>query len=287
MKIYIASNSGFCFGVKKAVETALMAARDFKGRRIYTYGPIIHNNQVTAHLEKVGVKIIEDLEQASEEIVIVRSHGVPRSFYDQANSLKIQVIDTTCPYVRKVQQLAMKYHNGGYKVVIMGDANHPEVVGINGWTDFTCQVEAGTDHLESLKHEPKLCFLAQTTLSLALWSRLEEAVKDFTGEVVLYNTICAATEERQKECEELASKVDLMIVIGGKHSSNTQKLYQIASQHCSNAIHIEDASEMLMNLIRKYDNIGVTAGASTPDWIIKEVIEQLENEGEVIVNDER
>ncbi len=287
MKIHVASNSGFCFGVKKAVETALMAARDFKGRRIYTYGPIIHNNQVTNYLEQMGVQIVNDLEQVPGEIVIVRSHGVPRSFYDQAAGLKIQVIDTTCPYVRKVQQLAMKYHNAGFRVVIMGDAAHPEVVGINGWTGFSAQVESGTENLNSLKEEPKLCFLAQTTLSLTLWHQLEETVKDFTGEVVLYNTICAATEERQKECEELASKVDLMIVIGGKHSSNTQKLFQIASQHCANAIHIEDASEMLVNLIGKYDNIGITAGASTPDWIIKEVIEQLENEGEVIVNDER
>lgn len=287
MKIHITSNSGFCFGVKKAVETALMAAKDFKGRKIYTYGPIIHNHQVTEYLASVGVEIIEDLDKVPGEIVIVRSHGVPRAFYDQASALRIQVIDTTCPYVRKVQQLAMKYHNDGYRVVIMGDANHPEVIGINGWTGFSSIVMAGIDNLESLKHEPKLCFLAQTTLSLELWKKLENAVGDFPGEVVLYNTICAATEDRQKECQELASKVDLMIVIGGKHSSNTQKLFQIASQHCSNAIHIENASEMLMNLIGKYDNIGITAGASTPDWIIKEVIEQLENEGEVIVNDER
>ncbi len=287
MKIHIAPNSGFCFGVRKAVETAMMAAKDFQGRQIYTYGPIIHNHQVTEYLAKAGVKIIEDLEQAPGEIVIVRSHGVPKSFYDQAASLKIQVIDTTCPYVRKVQQLAMKYHTAGYQVVIMGDANHPEVIGINGWTGFSSRVEAGTDTLEDLKDAPKLCFLAQTTLSLKVWHQLEETTKDFTGEVVLYNTICAATEVRQKECEELSAKVDLMIVVGGKHSSNTQKLFQIASRHCSNAIHIEDVSELLMNVIGKYDNIGITAGASTPEWIIKAVIEQLENEGEVIVNDER
>lgn len=287
MKIHIAPSSGFCFGVKKAVETAMKAAQDFQGRQIYTYGPIIHNHQVTAYLEKAGVKIIDDLEQVPGEIVIVRSHGVPRSFYDQASSLKIQVIDTTCPYVRKVQQLAMKYNAAGYQVVIMGDENHPEVVGINGWTGFSARVEAGTDNLADLRYAPKLCFLAQTTLSMALWHQLEETVKDFSGEVLLYNTICAATEVRQKECEDLSSKVDLMIVVGGKHSSNTQKLFQIASRHCLNAIHIEDASEMLMNLVGKYDNIGITAGASTPDWIIQEVMKQLENEGEVIVNDER
>lgn len=287
MKIHIAPKSGFCFGVKKAVETAIMAAKDFSGRQIYTYGPIIHNHQVTEYLEKAGVKIINDLEQVPGEIVIVRSHGVPKTFYDEAARLKIQVIDTTCPYVRKVQQLALKYHNSGYQVVIMGDAGHPEVVGINGWTGFSARVEADSDSLTDLKDAPKLCFLAQTTLSLKVWHKLEEAVKDFTGEVVLYNTICAATEVRQKECEDLSAKVDLMIVVGGKHSSNTQKLFHIASKHCPHAIHIEDASEMLMNVIRKYDNIGITAGASTPDWIIKAVIEQLENEGEVIVNDER
>lgn len=287
MKIHVASHSGFCFGVKKAVDTAMMAARDFKGRQIYTYGPIIHNHQVTAYLEKAGVKIVEDLEQVPGEIVIVRSHGVPRSFYDEAARLKIQVIDTTCPYVRKVQQLAMKYNAAGYQVVILGDANHPEVIGINGWTDFSARVEADVEGLADLKDAPKLCFLAQTTLPLTLWRNLEDKVADFTGEVLLYNTICAATEVRQKECEDLSSKVDLMIVVGGKHSSNTQKLFQIASRHCSNAIHIEDASELLMNVIGKYDNIGITAGASTPEWIIKAVIEQLENEGEVIVNDER
>lgn len=287
MKIHVASHSGFCFGVKKAVETALLAAKDFEGRKIYTYGPIIHNHQVTKYMEENGVQIIEDLEQVPGEIVIVRSHGVPRNIYDKAASLRIQLIDTTCPYVRKVQQLARKYHGEGYKVVIMGDSNHPEVIGINGWADFSARIEADSDHLEDLKDAPKLCFVAQTTLSIALWKRLEDAVKDFTGEVVLYNTICAATEERQKECGELSAKVDLMIVIGGKHSSNTQKLYQIAKKGCSSVIHIEEASELLMNLNQKYDNIGITAGASTPDWIIKEVIEQLKTEGEVIVNDER
>jgi len=287
MKIQVAAHSGFCFGVKKAVETALKAAEDFEGRKIYTYGPIIHNHQVTAYLESRGIRIVEDLEQVPGEIVIVRSHGVAKGFYDQAAALKIRVIDTTCPYVRKVQQLAMKHHAAGCRVVIIGDADHPEVIGINGWTDFSARVEKSAEGLEDLRHEPRLCFVAQTTLSLAVWRAVAEKVKDFTGEVLLYNTICAATEERQKECEELASKVDLMIVIGGKHSSNTQKLYQIAARNCKNAIHIENASELLMNLNGKYDNIGITAGASTPDWIIKEVIEQLENEGEVIVNDER
>lgn len=287
MQIHVASNSGFCFGVKKAVETALKASDDFTVRKIFTYGPIIHNHQVTDYLESRGIHIIEDLATVPGEIVIVRSHGVPKKFYTQAADLNIKVIDTTCPYVRKVQQLAMKYHNAGYKIVIMGDASHPEVVGINGWTDFNSRVESTAEALADLASEDKLCFLAQTTLSLKLWNQVEAAVEGFKGDVVLYNTICAATEERQLECQHLASRVDMMIVIGGKHSSNTQKLYHIASQYCSNAIHIENASELLMNVVRKCDNIGITAGASTPDWIIKEVIEQLENEGEVIVNDER
>lgn len=287
MKIHVASHSGFCFGVKKAVETALKAAEDFGDRKIYTYGPIIHNRQVTEYLAEKGIQIAEDLEQVPGEIVIVRSHGVPKAFYCKAAALKIRVIDTTCPYVRKVQQLAMKHHAAGYQVVIIGDAQHPEVVGINGWTEFSARVVSGVEGLDVLKDEPKLCFVAQTTLSLSTWREVTEKVRSFSGEVIFYNTICAATEERQKECEELAAKVDLMIVVGGKHSSNTQKLYQIAQRNCKNAIHVENASELLMNLNGKYDNIGITAGASTPDWIIKEIIEQLENEGEVIVNDER
>lgn len=287
MKIRVASKGGFCFGVKKAVETALATAEEFEGKTIYTYGPIIHNNQVTDYLHKRGIQIIEDLTQVAGEIVIVRSHGVPIGFYQEAARLRIKVIDTTCPYVRKVQHLAKEYSSKGYQVVILGDRNHPEVIGINGWSDFKSIVLKNAEDLSEIKDFPKLCFLAQTTLSLKTWRLLEQKSSELNGEVLLFNTICSATEERQTECEQLARESDLMIIVGGRHSSNTQKLYQIAQTYCPETIHIESAAELLVNLKRKYDNIGIAAGASTPEWIIQEIIEQLENEGEVIVNGQR
>lgn len=284
MKVIVASKSGFCFGVKKAVRTAIKASKEYGGRKIYTYGPIIHNNQVTEYLSQLGVDIVENLEMVAGEVVIIRSHGVPLGFYDEARQLGIQIIDTTCPYVKKVQKLANEYYLKGYQIVILGDAEHPEVVGINGWADFKAIVLSDASKLDSLKEYSKVCFLAQTTLALTTWIELEKKVLSLAGNIKLFNTICSATEERQKETEKLAELVDLMIVIGGKHSSNTQKLYKIAAQRCTNTIHIESAAELMMNLKGKYGKIGIAAGASTPDWIIKEVIEQLENEGEVIIN---
>jgi len=287
VQIHVASKGGFCFGVKKAVETALAVATDFEGKQIYTYGPIIHNNQVTDYLGKRGIKIIDDLDTVPGEIVIVRSHGVPIDFYQKAAKLNIKVIDTTCPYVRKVQHLAKEYSSKGFQVVILGDEKHPEVIGINGWADFKCIVLKDASDLLRLSEYPKLCFLAQTTLSLKTWKHLETCISQLDAEILLFNTICSATEERQQECLQLSKKVDLMIIIGGRHSSNTQKLYAIASENCANTIHVESASELLVNLNEKYDKIGIAAGASTPDWIIQEIIEQLENEGEVIVNGQR
>lgn len=278
MHLTIASKGGFCFGVKKAVDTAIKASEERQDKKIYTFGPIIHNSHVIKRLDDMGIQVITDLKQGQDQIVIVRSHGVPFAFYEEAKKLNIEVIDTTCPFVRKVQNLAKKYWDDGYKVVILGNPKHPEVVGINGWAHdeaIVIQDEKDIDKLPADKDQ-KLCILAQTTLSLTKWETMTEKIKLLFKETQCYNTICSATRQRQEECEIIAKKSDYMIVVGGKNSSNTQKLYEISKKHCKNAIHIESVSDLVMNNILKYDNIGVVAGASTPNWIIKEIKDKLE-----------
>lgn len=278
MQLTVASKGGFCFGVKKAVDTAIQASKEIQDKRIYTYGPIIHNSHVIHKLDQMGIKVIDSLEDAKDQIVIVRSHGVPLNFYDEAESYNIQIIDTTCPFVRKVQHLAKKYWEEGTQVIILGNPEHPEVIGINGWCHNEAIILQNKNDFELLQSitRDKLCVLSQTTLSLKKWTQMTDYIQVHFNEVKCYNTICSATRERQEECEIIAKKVDLMIVVGGKNSSNTQKLYEISKKYCKNAIHIESVSELMMNNVSKYVNIGIAAGASTPDWIINEIIDKLE-----------
>ena len=274
MEIIVAENSGFCFGVKEAMKKTQETIKENKGkgRRIYTYGPLIHNTQVTRKLEKQGVRCIDSLEEIMEgSIVIVRSHGVPKSFYQQAEQKKIEVVDATCGHVRKIQETARQNYEKGKKVIIIGNKNHPEVIGINGWCGNSATIIENKEDAKIISSD-NICIVAQTTITKSLWDEVISILDNKLLSIEKHNTICLATEKRQKSCEETAKRVEAMIIIGGKHSSNTQKLYAISKKFCKISYFIETKDDLPLNDFKKYNKIGIAAGASTPEWIIKEVI---------------
>lgn len=274
MKIIIAENSGFCFGVKKAISRTFDASRKSR-KNIFTYGPLIHNKQVIEELNSLGVKATDDIKEARDSILIIRSHGVSLEIYDKARQYNIELIDATCPFVRKVQKIAREHYEKGYQVIIVGNPNHPEVIGINGWCNNNAIIVENIQDVDILPNFRKICIVAQTTITFEKWDEITKKLKEKADEIKIFNTICLATKERQEACAKLASEVDIMIVIGGYHSSNTQKLYNISKKYCDKTIHIETFDELPLNLFNKDSVIGITAGASTPEWIINDVIKKL------------
>jgi 4-hydroxy-3-methylbut-2-enyl diphosphate reductase len=288
MKIILANKAGFCFGVKRAVEEALTSQTKFK-KKIYTLGPLIHNNDVVNFLKQkeiysVNIDDIDNLEK--DDIIIIRSHGVTKKIYDLLESKKINIIDATCPYVSNIHKKVRKYYDMGYSILIVGDKSHPEVIGINGWCDDTAIISKDGLNLEALPD--KLCVVSQTTEKQSNWEKIIEIVTKSCREFVAFNTICSATELRQKATEELSQKVDLMIVLGGRNSSNTTKLYEISKINCSNTIHVENSREIPDEIFssNKVKTIGITAGASTPDCIIKEAILKMSDNKNLEINEQ-
>ncbi len=277
-EVILAKNAGFCFGVQRAVEEALKIQKQYN-KKIYTLGPLIHNNDVVNYLETNNIYSIElnELHLLTKgDVIVIRSHGVSRDIMNLLNEKELIVINATCPFVTNIQKKVDKYSEIGYKIVILGDEKHPEVIGINGW----CKEDAiiTKDGSFSLKLPPKVCAVSQTTEKEENWKKTIDNLSSNVKELLAFNTICAATEVRQKSAYELSKEVDIMIVVGGKNSSNTTKLFEIAKSNCNLTIHIENASELPESIINneKIQKIGITAGASTPDWIIKEVVEVME-----------
>lgn len=278
MKVKIANNAGFCFGVKRAMN---MAWHELEEREngIYALGPLIHNKQAVSKYEDRGLKTVNDLNDIpSNESVIIRSHGVGEDIYIQSKEKDINVIDTTCPFVKKIHNIAKDYSEKGYKIIVIGDKNHPEVIGINGWCNEDAIIIKTLDEIDQLNLDAneRYCVVSQTTINLDLYNSIVEKLSERLNDIVFKNTICSATKERQFSAKELSKEVDCMIVIGGKHSSNTQKLVNI----CSGIVPtfaIETKDELNINELKKFNIIGVTAGASTPDWIITEVINFIES----------
>lgn len=279
MKVLLAENAGFCFGVKRAVDEAIKTQKQFN-KKIYTLGPLIHNGDVVKYLEENSIYAIDinDIDTLTKgDVILIRSHGVSKKTFDDLNEKGLIVINATCPFVTNIQQKVNKFSNEGYKIVILGDEKHPEVVGINGWCNNDAIITNDGSFKDSLPN--KVCVVSQTTEKEENWDKtITNLSKESIKELKSFNTICAATEERQKSVYDLSKNVDFMIVVGGKHSSNTTKLYEIAKSNCANTIHIENASELPKDLLenKNIKNIGITAGASTPDWIIKEVIKIVE-----------
>ena len=273
-EIIRAENAGFCFGVKQAIEKAEKAAGDAteKGRRIFSMGSLIHNERVTENLEKKGIRIISGLDRAEPgDQVIIRSHGEGESFYRQARDKGIELIDATCPFVAKIHKLV---HETDRQVLIVGDAEHPEVMGIFGWCGKPAIVTGSYEEAASVE-EDDLFIVTQTTIREEMLNDVIRALEDNGKTFTVNNTICSATSRRQESCERLAKTSDLMVVIGGKNSSNTKKLYDISKKYCASTYFVQNIEDLPLKQLQKCNRIGIAAGASTPECTIKEVIARM------------
>ncbi len=277
MKYELSKNAGFCFGVKRAMNIAWEKITESDGEKIYSLGPLIHNKQAVMKYEQKGLVVIDDIEEAKDsKKMIIRSHGVSKKVYDDAKERGIEVFDTTCPFVLKIHNIVKGAKDVGQEVIILGDRNHPEIIGINGWADNEGIIIKTLEDLKSINLDPNKTYtlVAQTTMNEKVYEDIVDILKDELSDVNIFNTICSATKERQQSARELAQKVGAMVVIGGKHSSNTQKLKSICSEYCP-TFQIEVVDELKDVDLLKFEKIGITAGASTPDWIIEEVISYI------------
>ena len=276
MEVNVAKTAGFCFGVKRAVDQVYEQTEKENGKKIYTYGPIIHNEEVVKDLRSRGVEVIhseEEVAALTEGIVIIRSHGVPKGIYDLLEERKLQYVDATCPFVKKIHNIVKKASEEGSHVIIIGNPEHPEVQGIMGWSLLPVTVIQDAEEAEqlSLPEEQKICIVSQTTFNYNKFKDLVEIISKKRYDISVLNTICNATKERQTEAKSIAKGVDAMIVIGDKHSSNTQKLFEICKKACNNTYYIQTLDDLDMNQLRSVETVGITAGASTPNKIIEEV----------------
>lgn len=277
MKIEVAKTAGFCFGVNRAVNMVYDSLEKFKNP--VTLGPIIHNRQVVSDLENRGVRMISSVTEAKHsDTVIIRAHGVPKTDCDYLEANKIDYIDTTCPFVKKIHNIVKKQYESGDKIIIAGDRTHPEVIGINGWCNNSALIISSADEItEEILLLPDVSLVSQTTLNHFVWEEIISKLKG-NNNIKVFDTICSATRKRQEEAEKIAERSDAMIIIGGKESSNTKKLVYICSRFCP-AYHIESANQLPQNI--EGENIGITAGASTPADIIKEVIHTMTEENTI------
>lgn len=280
MEVIRAKSAGFCFGVKRAVEKVYEQIG--KGQKIYTFGSIIHNEEVVRDLEARGVSVIERIEELKaldEGMVVIRSHGVSKEVYDLLEKKGLECVDATCPFVKRIHDIVEKESGQGKKIVIIGNPGHPEVEGIKGWSSGETEIIESVEQAERFTNEEKnlsvkeekICIVSQTTFNYNKFKELVEIFLKKGYNVSVANTICSATEERQTEARQIASQVENMIVIGGTHSSNTRKLYEICKEECENTYFIQTLDDLRLELPKAASPVGITAGASTPNNIIEEV----------------
>ena len=275
MEVTVAKSAGFCFGVRRAVEQVYRQV-EVGEKPVYTYGPIIHNDQVVSDLENLGVQVIhseEELKELRQGTVVIRSHGVPRRIQEKIEGQGLKCVDATCPFVKKIHRIVDEESKKGAVVVIAGDDSHPEVAGIRGWANGPVYVVETAEDVEklSIPEGAKVVMVAQTTFNYIKFEDLVEIFSKKRYDSNVINTVCNATEERQSEARQIAQKVDAMIVIGGRHSSNTQKLYHICKKQCKNTYFIETLVDLDVKPFQSFRHVGITAGASTPNKIIEEV----------------
>lgn len=286
-EVTLANKAGFCFGVKRAVEETIRL-REKYNKDIYTLGPLIHNNDVVKSLEEKGIHSIT-LEEAynlkKNDVVVIRSHGVGKNVFDHLRKNNVIIENGTCPYVRNIQQKVEEYYNKGYNIIIVGDDKHPEVIGINGWCNDTAIISKDGENIDAIKS--KVCVVSQTTEKQSNWEKVLNRIISLAKEIVAFNTICNATEERQESANKLSKEVDLMIVLGGYNSSNTTKLYEICKKNCENTYHVEKVDSSLLNMIgnENINKIGITAGASTPEYVIEEAISKMKKQNDISQED--
>ena len=275
MEVIVAKTAGFCFGVKRAVDKVYEQIEK-GGSPIYTYGPIIHNEEVVKDLEAKGVRVLETEEELAaleRGVVIIRSHGVGRHIYELLDRPGITVVDATCPFVKKIHRIVEEQNAAGRRVIIVGNEEHPEVQGIKGWGDTNTLVIESAEKLDDfhIPEEERLCMVAQTTFNYNKFQVIVEKILKKGYDILVLNTICSATQERQVEAKQIAASVDAMIVIGGQSSSNTRKLYEICSSECENTYFIQTLDDLDLQSVSSVRSVGITAGASTPNYIIEEV----------------
>ena len=272
MKVLLAKSAGFCYGVKRAVELAAKTGEETGG--CWMLGDLIHNSHVVEDLARRGVRKTEDpAGLAAGDTVVIRSHGVPKRIYDRIEENGLSCVDATCPFVKRIHKIVQKESEEGRQIVIIGNAGHPEVEGIMGWAKGPAFVVESAEEIEKipLKQDSTLCIVSQTTFNYKKFKELVEIFEKKGYNIIVVNTICNATEERQTEARDIASKVDAMIIIGGRHSSNTRKLYEICREQCSATYFIQTLDDLHLDLPKAASLVGITAGASTPNNIIEEV----------------
>lgn len=273
MEVIIADYSGFCFGVERAIDIVEKSSKDGK---VATFGPIIHNPQVVNSLEKRGVTVVKDIDSISSDTnIVIRSHGVEKSVKKDIEEKSSKVTDATCPFVLKAHEQAELLSKECDAVVILGEINHPEVKGIVSYTTKESFVISSIKEAEELPFRKKYGFLAQTTQNNEIFLKISDIIKNRCNEIVVKNTICSATEKRQNATIELAKKVEVMVVVGGKNSANTTRLYHLSKEICENTYHVETPEELSKDIFNGVSIVGITAGASTPKDFVYQVREYI------------
>ncbi len=276
MEIIIADNSGLCYGVKRALQLAHSTRRRRKGR-VLTLGELIHNPLAIADLEKKGIQAVPEPGSIGEGIVIIRSHGVAPAVYQALKRKRIEIVDATCPIVKKIQRLVESLAKKGEEIVIVGNPEHPEIKGLVGYSGGRGRIIENEDMARRLPYRKKRFVLAQSTQDPFLFGRVVAALLEKTGELGVYNTICRSTQTRQRSTSELAARVDTLFIVGGKNSSNTYKLFQISKRVQPNTHFIERADQITPRLLRGAKKIGISGGASTPPEAIEEAVARIRN----------
>lgn len=288
MEIFVAKRSGFCFGVKKAINITFKIAEK-KQDGIYTFGPIIHNPQVIENLKQKGIAPTDDIHKRGINALIIRTHGIPLNLMEEASKAGYEIIDATCPFVKKAQHYAKLLKDEGYQVIILGDREHPEVKGLMSYAGEDVIVVDGKavitkddstsfndyEELKGLKN--RVGIVVQTTQPVESLKKLFSKILEMSKEIKVYNTICNSTALRLKETEDMARKVDVMVIVGGKNSANTTQLAKLCKAMPIRSYHVETSGELKKEWFDGVEKIGITAGASTPDWIIKEVEAKIED----------
>lgn len=275
MEIVLAESLGFCMGVKRAVDLAYRAREKSGGLPVVTLGPLIHNAQEIERLAADGIELADENARPEAGIAIIRAHGAAPEVYDELKSRGLRVMDGTCPYVHYSQRKAVELAEAGYEVVIAGDRSHPEIRGILGYIGNRAHVVKTADEARALPALERVGTIAQTTLSPHKYQAIVAALREKAREVKVCETICDATEENQSAVRRLASEVELLYVIGGRHSANSNKLVEVARESCPRAVLIETENEINPDDLRGVARVGVSAGASTPDWMIRRVVTRL------------
>jgi 4-hydroxy-3-methylbut-2-enyl diphosphate reductase len=274
MNIIVAKHAGFCFGVERAISLVEKALD--RNNNVFTLGPIIHNPIVVAKLESRGVRVIDDINKLTMgDVLIIRSHGIPKNLYEELERKKIKIIDATCPFVKKAYNAAESLSKEGYSVVILGDRLHPEVEGIISYIEGKYTVISSIDEVDKLSNEKRIGYLAQTTQDRDLFMKIKNILSQKCDDLKVLDTICNATYLRQRDAREVAEKVDLMLIVGGQNSGNTRRLYQICSEICSKSYFIESATDLTNIDFSGVAQVGISAGASTPDYLIKNILDYL------------